>query len=153
MYPTALVLALVPLFDPLARAWPFHPGDSGWRFLLVSLLIDHGAILLAALVIAFITGLLLDDRSSLRRLELAALVLGVVLLLLTVLMIIQVLLLQRGLDPALRGMDFGVTRRLLAGVLLGLASLAMGIGARRSLAGLPERTSGPRRTSDRIPGM
>jgi hypothetical protein len=70
-----------------------------------------------------------------------------------VLLLVQVLLLQRGLDPALRVTDFGVNRRVIEGILLGLAFLVLGLGARRSLSALPERASGSRRTSDRIAGM
>lgn len=130
------MLALVPLIDPLARTWPFHPGDPAWRFLLVSLLIDHGVGLLAGLVIAFVATLLLDDRRILRRLGLTAFVLGALLLLLVVILVI----------------DVGVTWRMLAGMLLGLAFGTLGLGTRRALLVLPERASS-RRTSDRIGGV
>lgn len=147
------MLALVPLIDPLILASPLHPGDRGWRFLLGAILIDRGVTLLAGLLVAIAAALLLDDRLTLRRLGFTALFLGAVLLLLVVLLVIQVLLLQRGLDPALQVTDFGVSRRVSEGVLLGLAFLVLGIGARRAVSALPERTSGARRTSDRISGM
>jgi len=153
LYPAALVLALVPLFDPLSRTWPFDPGDSGWRLLLVSSLIDHGATLLGGLVVAFVAALLLDDRRSLRRLGFAGFIMGALVLLLAVLLLVQVLLLQRRLDPALQVTDFGVNRRVIEGILLGLAFLVLGLGARRSLSAMPERSIGSRRTSDRISGV
>ncbi|HEV8124277.1 MAG TPA: hypothetical protein VGP80_08550 [Gemmatimonadales bacterium] len=153
LYPAALVLALVPLVDPLAQAWPFHPGDSGWRFLLVSTFIDHGAMLLAGLVVAVIAAVLLDGRLALRRLGLTALILSVLLLLLVVLLVVQMLLLQRDFGPALQIADFGITRRVIEGILLGLAFLGLGLGARRAVSALPENTIGTRRTSDRIAGM
>ena len=147
------MLALVPLIDPLTRTWPFHPGDPGWRFLLVSGLIDHGTTLLAGLVVALIAAILLDSRLTLRRLGFTALILGALLLLIVVLLVVQVLVLQRELDPALQGVDFGVNRRVIEGILLGLAFLGLGLGARRAVSALPERTIGSRRTSDRIAGM
>ena len=147
------MLALVPLIDPLIRALPLHPGDPGWRFLLGSIVVDHGVPLLAGLLIAFAAALLLDDRLTLRRLGFTALILGALLLLLVVLLVIQVLLLQRGLEPALQIADFGVSRRVIEGVLLGLTFLALGLGAGQAMSALPERTSGARRTSDRISGM
>jgi hypothetical protein len=147
------VIALVPLIEPLALTWPFHPGDPGWRFLLVTGLIGHGAALLAGLVVAFVAALLLDDRLTLRRLGFTALILGALLLLLAVVLLVQLLLVQGDIDPGLRVADFGVTRRVIEGILLGLAFLGLGLGARRTLSALPERTSGSRRTSDRIAGM
>ncbi len=147
------MIALVPLFDPLARTWPFHPGDAGWRFLTLSVLIDNGSTLLAGLVLALVAALLLDDRRALKRMGLTALILGVALLVLVAMLLIHTLLLQRDLDPALRALDFGITRRLIAGILLSLASVGLGLGARRALAALPERAPGNRRTSDRLGGI
>lgn len=152
-YPAALVLALVPLVESLARTLPFHAGDAGWRFLAVSSLVDHGAALLIALVVAFTAALLLDSRTAVRRLGLTALVLAALILLLVVLLVVQVLLLRRDLDPAMQIADFGVNRQVVEGVLLGGAFLALGLGARRGISGAPERSIGSRRTSDRIPGM
>lgn len=153
LYPAALMIALVPLIEPLTQTWPLHPGDAGWRFLLVSGLIGHGTTMLVGMVVALVTALLLDDRLTLRRLGFTALILGALLLLLVVMLVVQLLVVQPSLDSGLQVADFGISRWAIEGILLGLAFLVLGIGVRRTLAALPERTSGARRTSDRIAGM
>lgn len=153
LYPAALVIALVPLFAPLAHAWPGDAGDASWRFLLMSVLVDQGATIMAGLVIAFGAAILLDDRRAVRRLGWTALILGFLLMVLVVFLLVHVLLLRAELEPGVTVGDLGATRRLLAGTLLALAFVLLGIGARRGDSASPERSIGSRRTSDRIAGV
>lgn len=140
------MIALLPLLGGIAQAWP--PAGDGWRFIAVSVMVDAGPTLLAGLVLALLTALLLDDRKMVKRLGLSTLIVGVIELLLVGLLLVDLLVSQRTGDP---GMGTpGVTSRTIEAVLFALALVGLGLGARKALAQLPERDPGGRRTSDRI---
>jgi hypothetical protein len=146
MYPAALVMALLPLLGGIVRAWP--PAGDGWRFMVVSVMVDTGPTLLAGLVLALLAALLLDDRKVVKRLGLSTLVVGVIELLLVGFLVVDLLLTQSTVGPGTG--NPGVTSRMVETVLFALALVGLGLGTRKVVTRLPERDPGGRRTSDRI---
>jgi hypothetical protein len=145
MYPAALVMALLPLLGGIVRAWP--PAGDGWRFMVVSVMVDTGPTLLAGLVLALLAALLLDDRKVVKRLGLSTLVVGVIELLLVGFLVVDLLLTQSTVGP---GIGNPGTSRMIEAVLFALALVGLGLGTRKVVTRLPERDPGGRRTSDRI---
>jgi hypothetical protein len=145
MYPAALVIALLPLLGGIVRAWA--PAGDGWRFMVVSVMVDTGPTLLAGLVLALLAALLLDDRKVVKRLGLSTLVVGVIELLLVGFLVVDLLLTQSTVGP---GIGNPGTSRMIEAVLFALALVGLGLGTRKVVTRLPERDPGGRRTSDRI---
>jgi hypothetical protein len=148
LYPLAGLLFLQPFIEAGAATWPPRLAEVGWRFASVGILYTMLPTLLFSLLIAAIAAFLLEHRTPLRIVGVAALVLAVAIVLLSTGFILDAVQLRRIVRPDARGgYDLTAIKALITAIVAITACAMLGVGAFRATRRLPGQERTRRRTA------
>jgi hypothetical protein len=130
LLPTAVLLFLVPIVSVFFQALTTDPGTLQWRFAVAGLFFGNLGTLLLGLGLAGLLAALSGNRTLLRGVGYAALVLAVVTLALLALFALDALQMRRLVVPAVkRQLMLSSASAMVTAVLAALAAGAIGRGA------------------------
>lgn len=141
LYAVALALALPTAIEFVLVSLPLKLGDPRWRFGAMGLLFNNAGLLpLLGLSLAAFVSVRLDHRIMARIVAVLLLLLGLGLLVALPLFALDFLQLRPDVNPSMaRTVDLTSIKAMITGLILCVASFAVGMATWRSAAGMSAR--------------